>query len=301
VRILLPCRENYPALEASSYVFFHQSMALEELGHEVHWFNLSRPPMRFLDYLDAYDFDLIYLDTLALEDPFFVRSLAYYRNRQPVRVVGAIFTLPNAVISGLSLTDLCVTPWRGPAIERLGHEAEIRYLPLGYSSMLHRRGADPPRLGPVFVGNLSGRNGDGFADGLAPLHGERVVLCIGPSFEQKFLDPFMVGTVYASSRCLPNFHAPGEKGENRMLNERFWQTARCGVPVNDYSNLMEEVLDAGLREQICFAGVERWQERIRRLNACPGEFPEDLKRCLDRVLDPHSYNSRMKQLLDWIT
>ena len=126
------------------------------------------------------------------------------------------------------------------------------------------------------------------------------MICFGPGFEQKFLDPFVLGNAYAAARCLPNFHYSWEKDQDCMLNERFWQAARCGVPVNDYSPLMDEIFGAALGEYFCFADKGKWQDRVRALNSGADSANPELLNKLDEALTDHSYHDRMKQLLEWL-
>ena len=50
MRILAPVFESYPAQHPASFILMHQSMALEDMGHEVHLFNITRPLYRLADF-----------------------------------------------------------------------------------------------------------------------------------------------------------------------------------------------------------------------------------------------------------
>ena len=178
---------------------------------------------------------------------------------------------------------------------------DVRYLPFGYNKLLHGRRTEIAPLGPIYVGDAAANKRAGFEEYLKELAEQRVVLCIGPGFERKYLDPFMLGPIYAAARCLPNFHHGWAKGDDLILNERFWQTARCGVPVNDFHPLMTDVFDQSLLENFCFADKQRWQERVRELNSGAHALPAQLFACLDEAISAHSYHDRVMQLLDWIS
>ncbi len=300
MRILAFSRESYPLNRAAMYPLLHQSMALTEMGHDVHLYNLSKQALRLTDYLDSYEFDLSIVDVDLLHSNGLRHTLYDYRRREAVHMVGALYTLPPPPAKALDCLDFIFTPWRGRTITALAGTIDMRYLAFGYSALLHMRSTGAPNLGPIFVGNTTAKRHDEAEEYLKDLRDQRVVLCVGPGFEQKYLDPFALGRVYAAARCLPNFHYSWEKGDDLILNERFWQAARCGVPVNDYHALMDEVLDKTLLEAFCFADKQAWQERIRSLNA--GESvvtPETLSR-LDKALAGQSYHDRMKQLMEWI-
>lgn len=301
MRILVFCRESYPASHSTSYALLHQGMALDDMGHDVHLYNLNRRRVRLTDYLDAYEFDLVIVDVELLRGEELWRALRQYRRREAVRVIGALYSLTAPPQQAWEVLDFAFTPWKGRAVSALAEKADIRYLPFGYNAILHKRETGFPPLGPIFVGDASaGKQAEAEAY-LKDLIGQRVVFCVGPGFEQKYLDPFLLGRVYAAARCLPNFHYSWAKGDDMILNERFWQSARCGVPVNDYHPLMDEVLDESLVESFCFADKHKWQDRIRRLNS--GEFtvPEELLEHLGGALAGHSYHGRMRQLLDWLS
>ncbi len=300
MRILALCVESYPVMVPASYVLLHQSMALEDLGHEVHLFNVRKPPLPLLEYMDAYDFDLIFVDLEQLRSHTLLHYLMQFRKCEPVRVVAALYRLPPPPDPAWEVVDFAVTPWKGRSIEALAKTKGIRYLPLGYNARIHTRKTDLPSLGPVFVGNtLAEREAE--ADSyLKALREENTVLCIGPGFEQKYLDPFMLGRMYAAARCVPNFHYGAEGEQDWILNERFWQSASCGIPVNDWSPLMEEVWDKPLLETLCFRDRQCWQDRVRRLNAGTETVPPEIIAELDRTMIGHSYHDRMRQLMEWL-
>jgi hypothetical protein len=300
MRILAFARESYPSSFSTSYVLLHQSMALEELGHEVHLFNLGKHPLVLRDYLEAFDFDLIFLDLDFLNSEPLLRTLRQYRRIEAMHVVGALSKLPPPPDDAWEVVDFSVTPWKGETISALGAKFDLRYLPFAYNAKLHRRTNGSPLIGGVFVGNTAGDKSQEAGERLAKLREERVIHCVGPGFEEKYMDPFTLGQAYAASRCLPNFHYSWEKGKNFILNERFWQTARCGIPVNDYSPLMNEVFDNTLAETFCFADKRQWQDRIRRLNSGADVPGTELLQKLDNSMMGHSYHDRMKQLLEWL-
>jgi hypothetical protein len=299
MRILFLTEESYPAHNPVSFIQFHQSMALEELGHEVHIYNCTRPPLSLVDYLQAYDFDLILLELSQARPDALWRALRQFRRTEPIRLVGTLNRLVWPAPSAWDVVDFTVTPWKGESVEALGRMRDLRYLPLGYNASLHTRETDLQPLGPVFVGNTLGDRSGEAAQYLEALRLEHVVLCIGPGFEQKYLDPFMLSRVYAASRCLPNVHYGRQKGRDCILNERFWQAGRCGIPVNDYSPMMNEVFDDELVKEFCFADTREWQERVRRLNSGAVVNPRLLAR-LDESLTGHSYRDRMLALLQWL-
>jgi hypothetical protein len=300
MKILALCEESYPVMLPESYVLFHQSMSLERLGHEVHLFNLRKPVLPLLEYLDAYDFDLIYLDLEHLRSHTILQYLRQFRTYEPMRVVASLFTLPPPPEPVWGVVDFAVTPWKGKSVDTIARERDLRYLPLGYNPVLHARNPDLPPLGPVFVGNTIGKREQEADAYLKTLREERTVLCIGPGHEQKYLDPFMLGRVYAAARCLPNFHYAAETGADWMLNERFWQSARCGIPVNDRSPLMEELWGETLLKTFCFADRQAWQDRVRRLNSGADRVQGEMIAELDRSLNGHSYDDRMRQLIGWL-
>ncbi len=300
MRILAFTLESYPNLRPASFVLLHQSMALEDMGHEVHLYNLSRRPIRLTDYLDAYDFDLVIVEVEFLRGEELFRSLRQYRRTAAVRMVGALYSLPPPPPAVWELFDFTFTPWKGRTVSELVTTVDLRSLPLGYSAQLHRRSTDLPPLGPVFVGNAAGELQAEADRYLRKLRDERVVLCIGPGFEQKYMDPFMLGRIYAAARCLPNFHHGQEKGEDLILNERFWQSARCGIPVNDHHALMDEVWHPCLVREFCFDDLNSWQERIRLLNSGQVSVPAEVTARLDEALKGQSYHDRMRQLLEWL-
>jgi hypothetical protein len=300
MRILAPVFESYPAQHPASFILMHQSMALEDMGHEVHLFNITRPLYRLADYLEAYEFDLVYLDLEVLRSADLLRTLREYRRKEPIHLVAAMYALPPPPDEAWEIVDFAVTPWQGRTVEALSGKADVRYLPLGYNSQLHRRETDLPPLGPVFVGNSTGARQAEAEERLKNLSESRLVLCIGPGFEQKYLDPFMLGRVYAAARCLPNFHyRPPDEG-NWMLNERFWQAARCGIPVNDFLPLMADVWDKVLLESFCYSERNTWYERVRSLHAGDVTVKAALLQHLDHSLEGHSYRDRMRQLLAWL-
>jgi hypothetical protein len=300
MRILTISPQSYPS-ERASYILMHQSMALEDLGHEVHLHNSQRRIPRLMDHLQAFEFDLIILevDVLSVEEVW--RTLRQYRRMEPVRVVASLNRLP-AVPEGPAweIVDLVFTPWKGESHDRMSALREVKYLPLGYNPRLHGRETDLPPLGPVFVGDTCGSRNAEASEYLSALQAEHAVLCIGPAFEQKSIDPMMLGRLYAASRCLPNFHYACEKQGEFILNERFWQTARCGIPVNDYSPLMREVWSAELMDHFSFADTRDWQSRIRSLKSGAVAVPPEIRQQLHDAMQGHSYRERMKQLLVWL-
>jgi hypothetical protein len=278
----------------------HQSLALEEMGHEVHYYHPDKHPLGMTDYLHSFDFDLIFLDMEFLRSLPTVRILTQFRNAEPVRVVGALYQLPGPAGHAWELVDFTVTPWKGETVEALSEKYDIRYLPLGYNDRLHRRISSSIN-DPIFVGNTTGdKQKEADACLLEPA-GKRRVRCIGPAFAEKYVDPFLLGDVYAAARCLPNFHYSWEKSKDCILNERFWQTARCGIPVNDYSPLMEEVFEKSLLERFCFADKRQWQDRIRAWSSASEKAPLEIVQKLDQAMQGHSYRDRMRQLIDWIS
>ncbi len=298
MRILAFTREAYPSGCAASFVLMHQSMALEEMGHEVHHYNPDNPPLGLTAYLQSFDFDLIFLDLEFLRSTPLRRVLAEYRRTERVRVVGALYKLPAPPDAAWDAVDFTVTPWKGETPSDLARRRDLRYLPLAYNARLHRRGSAAD--GCLFVGNTTGER-KAEADGhLAELIDRRCVSCAGPGFAVRYVDPFALGRIYASARCLPNFHYSWEKSGDCILNERFWQTARCGIPVNDYSPLMDEIFEKNLLEHFCFADNSIWQERICALHAGVESAPPELIQKLDGALEGHSYHDRMKLLLEWI-
>lgn len=301
MRVLAFCRESYPSAFSSSYALMHQSMALEELGHEVHLYNIRRRPLRLPDYLQAHEFGLIIIDTDLLSIDEIWRTLRQYRRMEPVRVLGALNRLPAPPDGpAWDFIDLVFTPWKGETVDRLASNRHIKYLPLGYNSRLHKRETNLPPLGPVFVGNTAAERRHEADEYLAELCAERVVLCLGPGFEQKSLDPLMLGSVYAAARCLPNFHYSWEKDKALRLNERFWQTARCGLPVNDFSPLMTEIWDRTLLENFAFADKRQWQDRVRSLHSGATTVDAAIVAKLNDSMIGHSYTDRMKALLAWL-
>ena len=300
MRVLTFSRESYPAEFSTSYVLTHLGMALEHLGHESHLYNVNRRPMRLLDYLQAYEFDLILLDVDFLHADDVWRTLRQFRRQEPVRIAGALFRLPPPPPGpAWDIMDLVFTPWKGEAVRKLASSQDVRYLPLGYNTRMHTRKTELPPLGPVFVGNTTGAKRLQSEAYLEALRNERIVLCLGPGFEQKALDPLMLGPVYAAARCLPNFHYSWEKGDDTILNERFWQTARCGIPVNDCTPLMRELWDRTLLENFAFADKREWQDRIRALQAGAVALEPALIEKLNRSMAGHSYEDRVKTLLAW--
>lgn len=298
MRILAFAQENYPSIHAAGYILMHQSMALEEIGHEVHHFIPEKHPLGLAGYLQSYDFDLIFLDLEFLRSMHLLRVLAQHRRAESVRVVGALYGLPAPPDSAWEAVDFAITPWKGKTISAIARKYDLRYLPLAYNARLHRRQSSSN--GCIFVGNTTGerkREAEGY---LAELINESRVSCVGPGFAEKYVDPFALGRVYASSRCLPNFHYSWEKSGDFILNERFWQTARCGIPVNDYSPLMNEIFEKNLLESFCFADKRIWQDRIRALHSGAETVRPELIQRLDDALEGHSYHDRMKLLLDWI-
>jgi len=301
MRVLAFCQESYPSEFSSSYILMHQSMAFEELGHEVHLYNVRRRPLRLADYLQVFSFDLIILDTDLLNTDEIWRTLRQHRRIEPLRVVGALNRLPAPQEGpAWDVVDLVFTPWKGDAIERLASNRPVRYLPLAYNSRLHRRETNLPPLGPVFVGNTGGDRQREAREYLGDLASERAVLCLGPAFEQKSLDPLMLGPVYAAARCLPNFHYSWEKESSLILNERFWQTGRCGLPVNDFSPLMSEIWDRTLLENFAFADKREWRDRVRGLNSGAAKIDAAMIVRLDDSMAGHSYTDRVKTLLAWL-
>jgi hypothetical protein len=301
VRMLALSIESYPGMLASSYILMHQAMALEELGHEVHVFNIFRHALTLFEYLQLFEFDAVMLDLEVLRNDKIWRTLRQYRRVEPVRVVGSLYKLGRAPDShALDVVDLIVTPWTGQTVEKLAEDRDVRYLPLAYNRFLHHRKTHLPSLGPVFIGNTTGGKTREAEERLKDLARDHAVLCVGPAFPQNYLDPFMVGPVYAASRCLPNFHYEHEKGDDLMLNERFWQTARCGIPVNDYNPLMAQVWDRKLVETFAFADKCAWQDRVRALNSGAIALEPGLLGALDKALEGHSYTDRMKTLLGWL-
>jgi hypothetical protein len=298
MRILAFTRESYPSTFATSYILMHQSMALEEMGHEVHYYNPDKHPLGLTGYLHSFDFDLIFLDLEFLRSQPLLRILAQYRCAEPVHAVGALYKLPAPSDSSWELVDFTITPWKGETISALAEKNDLRYLPLAYNARLHQRTSG--FNGSIFVGDTTGNRQKEAGDRLAELINRRWVSCVGPGFEDKYLDPFMLGRVYATSCCLPNFHYSWEKTGDFVLNERFWQTAHCGIPVNDYSPLMNEVFDKNLLEHFCFADKRAWQDRIGALNSGAETVNPELIQKLDDALKGHSYHDRMKQLLDWL-
>jgi hypothetical protein len=298
MRILVFTRESYPSNHATSYILMHQSMALEELGHEVHYYQPDKHPLGLTDYFDSFDFDLIFLDLEFLRSNPLLRILAQYRRVEPVHVVGALYSLPAPPGAAWEFVDFTITPWKGETTSGLTSQFDLRYLPLAYSARLHQRKS--ASAGSIFVGNTMGNKQKEAGACLDELIRERCVFCIGPGFAEKYVDPFMLGRFYASSRCLPNFHYSWEKSGDFILNERFWQTARCGIPVNDYSPLMDEVFEKDLLEQFCFDDTRIWQDRVRSLNSGIETVNPALIRKLDDSLKGHSYTDRMQQLLDWL-
>jgi hypothetical protein len=298
MRILAFARESYPSSCATSYILMHQSMALEEMGHEVHYYNPEKHPLGLTGYLHSFDFDLIFLDLEFLRSLPLLRILAQYRHAEPVHAVGALYKLPAPPDPAWELVDFTITPWKGETISALAEKNDLRYLPLAYNARLHQRQSG--FNGGIFVGDTTGDRQQEAGDRLAELISRRCVSCVGPGFADKYVDPFMLGRVYASSRCLPNFHYSWEKYGDCVLNERFWQTARCGIPVNDYSQLMNEVFDKNLLEHFCFADKRIWQDRIGALNSGAETVNPEMIQKLDDALKGHSYHDRMKQLLDWL-
>ncbi len=298
MRILAFTRELYPSNFAAGYVLMHQSMALEDMGHEVHYYNQDKHPLGLIDYLSSFDFDLIFLDMEFLRSLPLVRILTQYRNIEPIRVVGALYKLPGPPDHGWEVVDFTVTPWKGKTISALAAKYDLRHLPLAYNARLHHR--KTCATGGVFVGDTTGERQKEADDCLSELMKERCVTCIGPGFTEKHIDPFALGDVYASARCLPNFHYSWEKSGDCMLNERFWQTARCGIPVNDYSPLMDEVLEKSLLEHFCFADKRSWRDRVRALHSGHETISPALVQKLDEALKEHSYHHRMRQLLEWL-
>jgi hypothetical protein len=297
MRILAFARENYPSTCATDFVLMHQSMALEELGHEVHYFQPDKHPLGLTDYLHSFDFDLILLDLEFLRSLSLSRILTSFRCSEPIRVIGTLYKLPAPPGHVWETVDFTVTPWKGETISALAEKFDLRHLPLGYNANLHRRTSGS--MGGIFVGDTTGVRQKEAAGYLSELIKERGVACVGPGFEQKYMDPFVLGNIYGSARCLPNFHYSWEKAGDCILNERFWQTARCGIPVNDYSPLMNEVFEKNLLERFCFADKRIWQDRVRALNSGAETTPPEIVKKLDDALQGHSYHDRMRQLLEW--
>src|SRR5512136_1073669 len=94
MRNLTFARENYPVNYSTGFVLLHQSMALEDLGHEVHIFNLDKPAIHINDYLQAFDFDLIFLDLNFLRSQGLWQILNRYRQTEALHVVGALYGFP---------------------------------------------------------------------------------------------------------------------------------------------------------------------------------------------------------------
>jgi hypothetical protein len=300
MRVLIFCREGYPVGHSTSYVLMHQAMALQEMGHDVHLYNFPKWSVRLPDYLDAYEFDLLVVDLEFLEGNDLPQILRQYRKTTAVHAVGALYSLPPPPERVWELLDFGFTPWKGRTIAALARTVDIRYLPFGYNEALHRRQTDIAPLGAVFVGNSTGKRQLESQEYLLGLKRDRVVLCVGPGFEKNYLDPFMLGRVYAAARCLPNFHYHWAKGEDVLLNERFWQSARCGIPVNDYHPLMREVFDESLVKSFCFDDKQDWLDRVRMLNSGETVVPAELLERLDAAIAGNSYHDRMKQLLGWL-
>jgi hypothetical protein len=300
MRIFACTRESYPLNGSSSYVLMHQSMALEELGHEVHLYNLDKHPLGLTDYVHAYDFHLAILDMELLQRQPLLRMLSRFRKGKRLKIVGMLYRLPPPPDPAWAAVDFAVTPWKGKTAAALSAKFDLRFLPLGYNARLHQRKTGPPPVAGIFAGNTAGEKHPEARERLEPLYRDGSVLCIGPDFEEKFMDPFLLGRAYAAARCSPNFHYSREKSEDCMLNERFWQTARCGIPVNDYVPLMDEILDATLVENFCFADKGAWQERVRLLASGSETVSPHLLQKLDEALSGHSYHDRMRQLLKWL-
>jgi hypothetical protein len=300
MRILTFSRESYPLNQSTSYVLLHQSMALEELGHEVHIYNFDKNPLGLSDYVHAFDFELIFLDLEFLNSRSFLHDLSKIRQANPIRTVGALYSLPAPPNPALEVVDFIITPWKGKAASDLSARFDLRYLPLAYNARLHWRKSGTPSIGGIFVGNTTGKRKLEAGEYLSELKEADALLCVGPGFPNKCVDPFILGHVYTTSRCLPNFHYSWEKGADCMLNERFWQSARCGIPVNDYSPLMDEILEKSLVENFCFADKQTWQERVRVLSSGAEVVNPALIQKLERALNDHSYHHRIKKLLDWL-
>jgi hypothetical protein len=298
MRILAFTQESYPANCAASYVLMHQSMALEEMGHEVHCYNPDKHPLGLTGYLQSFNFDLIFIDLDFLRSMPLLRILTQYRRIEPIHAVGALYKLPAPPASSWEAVDFTITPWKGETISALAEKMDLRYLPLAYNARLHQRHSGSNSA--IFVGNITGDRKPEAGEYLSELLDQRCISCVGPGFSEKYVDPFLLGGVYGAARCLPNFHYSREKSSDFILNERFWQTARCGIPVNDYLPLMSEVFEKSLLEHFCFADRRIWQDRIRALNSGIETAPAALVQKLDDAMKGHSYHDRMKQLLDWI-
>lgn len=300
MRILGMCREKYPAQSWTGFVLFHQALALEELGHELHVFVPAHSPVGLPDYLDAYTFDLLYIDAALLGSEGLLRTLRACRRSVPVRVVAALFELPGPPERSWELVDFGVTPWQGRTVEALRRTVDLRYLPLGYNARFHRRVAGLPVVPAVFVGNTTGPRAEEAAVRLGDLRREGSLLCIGPAFEQKRVDPFSLGRIYSAARCAPNFHYAWCRGDDAILNERFWQSAACGIPVNDSNPLVAEVFDADLRRSFCFDDREEWRDRIRQLASGRDAVEQATLDRLAEAMRGHSYLDRMSRLLEWL-
>ena len=300
MRILCLCREKYPVESWASYVYFNQALALEELGHEFHQFVPTRSPLGLADYLGAYGFDLLYIDAGWLASKDVLRTLQAYRRRAPVRAVAALLDLPGPPEEAWEVVDFAVTPWQGRVVESLRRTVDVRSLPLGYSARFHRRVSGLQPLPPVYVGNTGGERSEEAASWLDDLRREGSLLCIGPAFERKRVDPFSLGRVYSAARCVPNFHYASCRGDDRILNERFWQSAACGIPVTDSNPLAPGVFDAVLLKSFCFDNRAEWQDRVRKLASGRDPVEPAILARLDTAIRGHSYLDRMTRLLDWL-
>jgi hypothetical protein len=259
--------------------FQNISMAFNSMGHDSEVVSLDQPKQA----------DLLFIQSEWAHLPCWTESVG-----KKIIILGhfkgGVYHDPTTLQA-----DHWVSTWQGDVVDNFPHE--VIYMPHAYSLERDRMIAD--RVFPCpFVGNTYPLRKEDWIGGL-------------PVQKMTQVNPDELSDLYRRATVCPNFHGDFQKGvvstePSRIaevpgfsVNERlFWISGAGGFQVVDNNPL---VLTFFSRDEVVIAkNPKDFQKKVRYFLKYPEKREEFIKRGKDIVLNNHTYQHRLTNLLNKI-
>ncbi len=269
-----------------SFVGYHQSSALKNLGHTV---QLLDPTSDFSFYVNEIKPDWVYVPVEFTQYPCFQNILYYKKIYKYGIVIGVgIFEKWAEKITGW---DLLITQWYGKGVDNF--PLQLHYVPHGFNPDLHFPTKQKILYNAVFIGRNQAKN----RNPQKYIYKIKNVKYFGygwpGNFEIAEIDE--LSKLYNQAIVCPNFHGINQKGDFCMLNERIYQILACGgFQICDYIPGMEDFFEENtlLWEEY----PKEWVKKIKYYINHPMERHEYIQNGLKHV-QRYSYHEIMKDFI----
>ena len=264
---------------------WHIAHNLEELGHEAELIRNGLPIEK--------------ADVIIVQSEWYGAGIELFQNlrKQGTKLVVILGHFKGGVYYDANLieADLFVTTWKGPVVDN--YKTEVKFWPHAYCTTCDKGGTE--NRGDIpWIGNKYPLRDEGWLDEINPTKINGIM-------------PNELGAVYRGAKVCPNIHGKFQMGEVSTLNssladvpgyacnERLFHiTGAGGFQVVDNN---EQVKEFFTEEEIVIAKDKNdFQKKINYYLNNPDERQPFIEKGRDRVMREHTYQHRVKQLLEWI-